>query len=286
MTRQMARTLLILLFLATAGCAATRPVVVQRAEDAPAAPTTSAIFGSDLAADGTRSSAAATRALSGPDAAVTPVAWFERAQVTPTTAPLPTPGDTPTPAPTPAPPKLITSTIFADGLVAEWTLDNSRWMRYERQGEVVHSGDVALAFEPEEDFGSLFFTVRENARETFPYRQVMGVGFWLNAGDEELDLEDLALTVVGSNEVSYWVPGDNSVRSDNDPIFSETRLYFLDFNLPFPANQWVYVELWLDDLVFDPVYEYVTGFYIKNDRGVFQTIYIDDVHLIMLEEPL
>jgi hypothetical protein len=278
---------LVVVLAALAGCAATRPVAVERAADMPAAPTTSAIFFAGGEAEGTRSpGTAATRALSEANSAVTPVGWFEQAEATPTAAPLPTPAETATPAPTPAPPRMITATIYADGLNESWTLEHSRWMTFTEQSRVVHSGEIALRFQPEEDFSTLFFTVRPDAAEVFPYRQVMGVGLWLNTGSRELELDDLALTVVGSNEMTYWVPGDDSVRSDNDPIFSETRLYFLGFNRPFPANEWVYVELWLDDLLYDPVYEYVTGFYIKNDRGVFQPIFVDDVHLILMEEPL
>jgi hypothetical protein len=282
MKRRVVTVTLFFLLTILAGCAATRATEVQRAPDGPPAPTTSAIFGRSSETD----SGAATRAIANAEGAATPVSWFAEAEATPTAAPLPTPAETATPLASPTPPRMITTTIYADGLDSSWTLENSSWMQYEEQSEVVHSGDVALKFRPEEDFSSLFFTVSRGAREVFPYRQVMGVGFWLNAGDQELELDSLALTVVGSNEVSYWVAGDDSVQSQNDPIFSETRLYFLDFNQPFPANEWVYVELWLDDLVYDPAYEYVTGFYIKNDRGVFRDMYLDDLHLIMLEAPL
>lgn len=274
---------LLLLVGLAAGCAATRKVEIQHAADAPAAPTLNAIFGNRDAAAGSPS--VSTLSAEGREDGVTATPWLEGAEVTATPAPAPAQGPTSTPVPTPAPPRPITKTIYAEGLGDAWTLTNSRWMSYTEQSEVVHSGDVALRFRPEEDFGSLFFTVRRDAGEAFPYRQVMGVGFWLNAGARELELEDLALTVVGSNEFSYWVPGDDSVTNDIDPVFSETRLYFLGSNQPFPAAEWVYVELWLDDLIYDPQYEYVTGFYIKNDRGVFQRLYIDDVHLIMLEEP-
>jgi hypothetical protein len=278
--------LLLAIVLMASGCAATRPARIDRADDSPAAPTASSIFFGPVGPDGTRISAAPTRDLLAADATVTPVGWFEPPAATQSPAPTPTRGDTPTPAPTPTPPVMITRTIYADGLDPTWTLENSQWMSYTEQSEVVHSGDTALLFQPEEDFSSLYFTVRRAGSERYPYRQVMGVGLWLNPGPNELELDALALTVVGSNEVSYWKPDDNSVQSNNDPVFSETRLYFLGFNRPFPPDEWTYVELWLDDLLFDPMYEYVTGFYIKNDRGFFQPVYLDDVHLIMLEEPL
>ena len=39
----------------------------------------------------------------------------------------------------------------------------------------------------------------------------------------------------------------------------------------------------LDNLTYDPDYKYVTGFYIKNDAGFLQTVYIDDVNLLMID---
>jgi hypothetical protein len=71
---------LVVVLAALAGCAATRPVAVERAADMSAAPTTSAIFFAGGDAEGTRSpGAAATRALSEANGAVTPVGWFEQA---------------------------------------------------------------------------------------------------------------------------------------------------------------------------------------------------------------
>ena len=70
----------------------------------------------------------------------------------------------------------------------------------------------------------------------------------------------------------------------DNPTFSETRLYFLGINRDIPPETWVNVEVWLDDLQYDPIYEYVTGFYIKNDEGFGQTFYVDAVRIIMLPE--
>ena len=44
------------------------------------------------------------------------------------------------------------------------------------------------------------------------------------------------------------------------------------------------IFLWLDELEFEPDYEYVTGFYIKNNEGFLGTFYIDQVSLLVLPE--
>jgi hypothetical protein len=82
------------------------------------------------------------------------------------------------------------------------------------------------------------------------------------------------------------VAGDDSVPSPvlGEPAFSETRLYYLDINRTIPPDTWVLIEMWLDELAYEPDYEYVTGFYIKNNEGFAQTYYVDDVQLIMLAE--
>jgi hypothetical protein len=76
------------------------------------------------------------------------------------------------------------------------------------------------------------------------------------------------VTVLGSNSYTYWVEDDISVKSIYEPVFSETRLYYLGVNRTIPPNTWVKVELWLDERIYDPDYRYVTGFYIKNEASL------------------
>ncbi|MCJ7701081.1 MAG: hypothetical protein MUO62_05825 [Anaerolineales bacterium] len=48
-----------------------------------------------------------------------------------------------------------------------------------------------------------------------------------------------------------------------------------------PPYTWAEVIIWLEDLVYDPYYDYVVGFYLKNDESYLQTFYIDDVRLVL-----
>ena len=52
------------------------------------------------------------------------------------------------------------------------------------------------------------------------------------------------------------------------------------FNDAIPPDTWVQVEVWLDELLFDPEYKYVTGIYIKNGEDFRDTIWIDQVELV------
>ena len=61
-----------------------------------------------------------------------------------------------------------------------------------------------------------------------------------------------------------------------------------------PRATWVRVDVPFDTLVFDPdrndelvdepEYAYLTGFYLASDEGKSQTIFIDNVELIVLKE--
>jgi hypothetical protein len=175
--------------------------------------------------------------------------------------------------------------IFSDTVHPDWTLQNSDGIAYRLvDASRAYSGTAALALTPMADFGTLFFTVKPGAGGAYPRRHVERVVFWLYSPDQPLNLDSLAVTIVGSNIYPYWIEGDNSVENDSWPIFSETRLEFLGFNYPIPADTWAEVEIWLDDLLYDPMYEWITGFYIKNDEGFYDTVFIDEVQLIMVAE--
>lgn len=207
-----------------------------------------------------------------------------------TPMPVPTmrvePPSLPAPAARPADSSLVEVSVYDDSLSGNWSLEQSAAMSYTLSSSVVvDTGRYALAATPSEDFATLFFTVQPSSQRIFPRDQVLGLSFRLNSGDDYLDPGGLAVTVVGSNQQPYWVPNDTSVdvggRTTEDlPLFSETRLYFLGINRPIPPRTWVDVVLWLDEREFDPDYDYVTGFYIKTDENFRRALYFDNVRLI------
>ncbi|MEI2611526.1 MAG: hypothetical protein V9G20_23070 [Candidatus Promineifilaceae bacterium] len=227
----------------------------------------------------------------------------------PTRKPLPTPRLTSTPtvtftptatpdaAATPSPTRPATSTpittlptngrfdeivIFDEALNENWSLSESWGITYTLTNEItVYTGTVAAAITPQEPFGAIFFTVNPDTSEEYLYEDVIGVSFWLNSGDEYLPLDEMAVTIMGSNDYPYWDEDDDSVELvEGVSFFSETRLYYLGLNDPLPPNQWVEVIVWLDQLPYDPVYTFITGIYIKNGDNFQETYFVDRLVLL------
>ncbi|MEM7127650.1 MAG: hypothetical protein AAF702_15055 [Chloroflexota bacterium] len=185
--------------------------------------------------------------------------------------------------------------IYDDELDSNWTLENSqgvdydlvttaRWYEKLDKRTDLTSGALSISLKPRDDFGTIFFTVRPESSASYSRDEILGVSFWLHTGTDIVDTGDFAVTVVGSNEQTYWSSDDESVFFDGDDSFSETRLYFLDINRAIPSDSWVKIEVWLDELLYDPDYEYVTGIYVKNDAGFRNTVYIDRMALLHLRE--
>ncbi len=189
----------------------------------------------------------------------------------------------------PAYPELV---LYGDELNRNWSIEqsadtqinlwnNSLWFQRFEPTQERTSGATTIAVSPQADFGTLFFTVRPESTEVYERQQVLGVSFWLNSGSNGIATDELTVAMAGSNELPYWSITDRSVFGEEDGAFSETRLYFLKLNRTIPANTWVNIVVWLDDLEFDPPYRYVTGFYIKNDISFRNTYYVDQVALLM-----
>jgi hypothetical protein len=191
------------------------------------------------------------------------------------------------PAPTRTADQIAAIALFDDALNADWSAKSSNKVTYNLASTaVVHGGKKAIMVTPTDDFGQFFLTVRKDALKIYPRDRILGIGFWLNGGASSIATSDLAVTVIGSNHYAYWVPDDTSVKVDRpvtaaEPLFAETRLYFLHINHSIPPNTWVEVILWLDDQIYDPDYVNITGIYIKNDKGFLKPYYIDDVQLLV-----
>lgn len=201
-----------------------------------------------------------------------------RAQTTPTLAPTRA-----APA-SPATPQANLSEvmIFDETLDANWTLEFSKSFKFNLQDTAFFkNGKVALAATPQEDFGTLLFAVKKDAAQNYPRNRVWGVSVWLNPGNDDIAPEELALTIVGSNDSKSWVANDPSVKTDSAHFFSETRLYYLGVNKLIPPKTWVELIVQIDKLPYDPDYQFVTGIYLKNGKGFTRTFYVDRVALLM-----
>lgn len=207
----------------------------------------------------------------------------------PATAPTISPTFTPIPT---IDERITFITLYDDQLHSDWTAEQSQGVQYDlATTSHIYSNQVAAAITPNEAYGKFFLTVREDAQAVYRRDRILGLSFWLSGGPYAIEPGDLAVTVVGSNAHPYWVAEDNSVQlaagisdaqiTEDSPLFSETRLYFLDINRTIPPNTWVEVVLWLDEREFDPDYTYVTGIYIKNDAALLETFYVDWLNLLL-----
>lgn len=203
--------------------------------------------------------------------------------------------------PTPAPsqpvaqaqaPLYPTVVIYDDQLNASWSVEQSTKSTIDLAAQALNfqsldaqqtlsSGAATIAVSPQADYGTLFFTVRPESGASYARQNVVGVSFWLNSGSAGIGPADLAIAVVGSNTRPYWTPDDHSVFPDNKGKFSETRLYFLKINRTIPPHTWLNLIVWLNELQYDPIYQYVTGFYLKSDAGFRSTYYLDQVSLLL-----
>ncbi len=268
--RGLTRVVLVTVALLAAGCAAlpvslSLPLAPQPSVNAPA-PTVNPMFVAQARPTEPAASAVVTRTLSS-------------AQIMRQLLLQPTPA-----APVRPRQKIVDAPVFDDALNPNWSVANSIGMRtFFTDTEHAYTGAVGISATPEQDYGKLFFTVKQNTREKYSLDRVVGVSLWINSGDQPLNPNDLTVTVVGSNDYIYWRADDASVKTDETHFFSESRLYYLGIKNTVPPNTWVEAVVWLDNLPYEPDYKYVTGIYIKNDEWFRRTFYVDQVHLLVAE---
>ena len=212
-------------------------------------------------------------------------ASFFTGETIPTIRPTFTPDVSGGPTVTPQPTRVIsyrTIPIYDDELNKSWRIDTDR-MNFQFTRQVVYSGTTAIQVSPEDEFAAFLVIVDENSTMQLPRENIYGVSFYISGGPNYLGHEDFAIAAQGSNFYHYWLAYDESARVGDGPVFSESLLLYFELNNAIPPNEWVKIEIPINSLAYDPPYEFFTGFYIKNDAGVSDTFYIDQIELIVLE---
>lgn len=201
---------------------------------------------------------------------------------TPTTSPSPTVEPSATPAAT-ATPRIIQRQIslYDEEVSDNWGLITSGMTYLVNSPDFAFSGNGAIAFTPSKPEGKLYFVLEPNTDEVYRREDVIGFSFWLHSGRNGLELDDMAFSAIGSNENTYFIEGDNSAVEKT--AYQNTYLRWLGFNETIPRNTWIEVDILLNDMQFDPEYEYVTGFYITNRLYQGSTYYLDGISLIVQE---
>ena len=214
---------------------------------------------------------------------------------TPTLTPTPIPTFTPTPFPSPTPTFVPPLVVFDDAIHPDWTLEISTMPHETRNTTAVFQGVYAIEARPEIGGRVLLFT--KTSGPPLRYDDVDGIAFRIYSGELGLAIDELAMTVIGSNAEPKWSLGDTSVRNssnpnpdwiaEDDPIsnlyaqtYSESLIAFMGIVRDIPPNTWVWVTNWLDDREFDPEYEYITGFYLKTETTVEHALGIDAVEIL------
>ncbi|WP_322490181.1 hypothetical protein [Chloroflexus sp.] len=179
--------------------------------------------------------------------------------------------------------------VYRDDLSPGWSVEHSALLSSLSltQTNVIALGRAAIAVTPSESTGILFFTLTRESGIELRRDQVAALRLRLSGGDTPLANDAMTISVVGSNRVPYWMPDDNSVTLEGrvtdsaEPLFPETRLYFLGLNRAIAPGEWAEVYVWLDDLIYEPEYAYVTGFYLKTSSDLVPQYYVDQIEFLV-----
>lgn len=181
--------------------------------------------------------------------------------------------------------KLRAVSVYSDTLATGWRLINSDDVRVDpRSAAAAQTGKHSIAVTTRRSFGDVLFAVQRNAPTVYSRDEIVGFRFQLYSGEDAIGYGELIVSVLGSNDVPYYVQGDESVAYtgrvvEETPTFPETRLYFLDINDIIPPRTWI--EIYYDiDAQGSPDYKYITALRIRNDDVYRGTFYIDDVEIL------
>lgn len=183
--------------------------------------------------------------------------------------------------------------VYRDALSTGWSITSSALLGSLTltQTNVVALGQYAIAVTPSKSTGILFFTITPDSGIELRRDQVAALRLRLSGGDTPIANDGMTISVVGSNRVPYWEPNDDSVSLEGrvtdstEPLFPETRLYFLGLNRAIAAGEWAEIYVWLDDLIYEPEYTYVTGFYLKTSSDLVTKYYVDQVEWLIRDQP-
>ena len=221
-------------------------------------------------------------------------------QMTEEAPPLPTPTNTPMPTPVPTLGLETLENLYDDELHPNWEIvTNAEYeISHDRNP---YSGNASIIFTPTLGARTFMFTVKESADRAYRHDEIFGITFQVSSINNHIDLNEMAMTVVGSNEVPYWKMVDFSVENVGIPnenwvgkedrisnwyatIYPETLIAFLEVDRAIAPKIWTPVNNWLPARLLAPEYEYVTGFYLKTGTFFQGTVQIDDIRIIALEQ--
>ena len=204
--------------------------------------------------------------------------------VTVTTTITPEPESTATASPRP---QFYTVAVYEENLNTNWQVLPDTRIRFDlKSSGDVYRGTTAISFTPRRSGGAnLFITVSDQSQEEYRRDQVAKLSFRLYSPKTLLYLDQFFITFVGSKRLPYWSAEDQKV-SDYLSVFSRISLDELGFDRAVPADTWVKVEIDLTEAqALALEYQYLTGISFKNATDPNHPLLIDDISLILLDEP-
>ncbi len=182
--------------------------------------------------------------------------------------------------------------VYRDTLSPGWSVENSALLASLTLTEtrVVALGRSAIAVTPSESTGTLFFTITPDSGITLRRDRTAALRLRLSGGDTPIANDAMTIAIVGSNRVPHWEANDDSVSlegrvtNSDEPLFPETRLYFLGLNRAILPGEWAEIYVWLDDLIYEPEYAYVTGFYLKTSSDLTPQYYVDQIEWLVRDQ--
>jgi hypothetical protein len=184
-------------------------------------------------------------------------------------------------------PQFYTAAVYEEDLNTNWEVLPDTRLRFDlKSSGDVYRGKTAISFAPRRPGGAdLFITVSDQSQEEYRRDQVAKLSFWLYSPKTVLYLDQFFITFVGSKHLPYWSAEDQKV-SDYLSVFSKISLDELGFDRAVPADTWVMVEIDLTKArALATEYQYLTGISFKNATDPAQPLLIDDISLILLDEP-
>ncbi|MFK7804091.1 MAG: hypothetical protein AB8G95_20830 [Anaerolineae bacterium] len=177
---------------------------------------------------------------------------------------------------------LKTIVIFDDGFKNGWEMVPEDVFA-EFTNELVYDGENSIKVSPRLDGSSIYIVVGPDSRVPIRREDIINISFYLNGASAPISFDEMTITAQGSNVSTSWNKNDRSAITSSDAVFQRTQLAFLGVS-SIPADTWGRVEFSVQDQLFDPLYENLTGFYLSSYSNDLAPFYVDRIEILLFEE--
>lgn len=219
------------------------------------------------------------------NAVTEPAPTINTAFIEPTRFPTSTPLPTLTPVPLPTATEIIpteTILIFGDRFHPDWGYLDFGTFTEITTGNAF-SGNTYLQVIPREVNNQFLIRLLNSNSKTYDRENIIRFSFYLRSPNADLNPEEFLLKTQGSNSNIYWVENDSSANENADLFFTNTQLTFYEVRA-IPQGEWLYIEVEPADQVFDPVYDFFTGFILDTREIELFEYHLDQIEITLEKE--